>query len=148
MSAIGIGAGSGSTALADGTTANPVLEFLGRWVKWIPAEVIAIYGLTISQMQPEPDAASQEPVVSVPWFVITLAATPVVVLVAGYFAKSSKLAWRALFSIVAFAIWSSTVPHSPWQEFDLFTQNELISYGVLALLSLVLPPVFDRVVGD
>lgn len=148
MSAIRMGTGPSSAALADNTTANPVLEFLGRWVKWIPAEVIAIYGLTISQMQPEPTAPSQAPVVSVPLFWITLAATPVVVAVAGILAKSSKLVWRVLFSIVAFAIWSSTVPHSAWQDFDLFTKNEFIAYAVLALLSLVLPPLFDRVVGD
>ena len=148
MSAIRMGTGASSAALSDNTTANPVLEFLGRWVKWIPAEVIAIYGLTISQMQPAPGAASQAPVVSVPLFWITLAATPIVVLVAGYLAKSSRLLVRMVFSIVAFAIWSSTVPHSAWQEFDLFSKNELVAYAVLALLSLVLPPLFDRAVGD
>jgi hypothetical protein len=143
-----MGTGSSSTALADDATPNPVLEFLGRWVKWIPAEVIAIYAATISQMQPEAGAASQAPVVSTPLWFIALGFTPVIVAVAGYLTKATKVPLRVLFSIVAFVVWSSTVPHSAWEQFALFTDNKLIAYALLGLISLVFPPLFDRAVGD
>ncbi|HEY4266880.1 MAG TPA: hypothetical protein VGM94_01690 [Galbitalea sp.] len=148
MSAIRMGTGSGSVALADNAPSNPVLEFFGRWVKWIPAEVIAIYGATISQMQPAAGAASQTPVVSTPLWVIALVFTPVIVAVAGWLTKSTKVPLRVAFSIVAFVVWSSTVPHSAWDQFDLFTKNKELSYALLGLLSLVFPPLFDRAVGD
>lgn len=148
MSAIRMGTGSGSVVLADDATPNPVLEFLGRWVKWIPAEVIAIYGATISQMQPEAATPPAAPVVSMPLWFIALAFTPVIVAVAGFLTKANKVPLRVAFSIVAFVVWSSTVPHSAWEQFGLFTDNKLIAYALLGLISLVFPPLFDKAVGD
>ena len=147
MSAIRIGTGAPSVAGVEATT-NPILEFLGRWVKWIPADVVTIYAAAVAQMQPKPDAADQTPVVSVPLWVIALVATPLVVLVGSVLAKSRNTVWRMLFSIPAFIVWSSTIPHSAWSELSIFTDNQIVAYVVLAFLSLIFPPIFDKIIGD
>ncbi len=147
MSAIRIGTGSRVAAGVNATT-DPILEFLGRWVKWIPAEVIAIYAAAVAQLQPKPDGIPQPPVVSVELWAIALVFTPVIVGVASVLGNATQRVWRIIFSIPAFLVWSSTIPHSAWAKLDVFADNQIIAYVVLAFLSLVFPPIFDRVVGD
>jgi len=107
-----------------------------------------VYAAAVSQMQPEAGAASQAPVISLPLWIIALVATPAIVFVGGLLAKSEKVPLRMAFSVPAFILWSSTVPHSPWNSWDLFAQNQIVAYAVLAFLSLIFPPLFDRAIGD
>lgn len=145
MSAVRIGMEGARPTVA--TTENPALAFIGRFTKWIPGDVIALYAATVALMQPALDSG-EDPVISFPAWLIALVATPLVVYAIGLAAKTSKLWLRAFFSIPAFAIWSSTVPHSAWQGWPLFNDNPVLAYLVLGLLALILPPFADYMIGD
>ena len=148
MSAWSIGAGRGAFSTKAGKP-NKAVEFIGRFTKWIPGDVIVLYGGTVALMQPEqPAEGSVTPVVSVPAWLITLIATPLIVWVAAGLADKKQIPWRIAFSVPSFMIWSATVPHSAWEKWGVFSENAPIVYLVLGLLALILPPIADSVIDD
>lgn len=116
------------------------LTALGALVKWLPAEIVAGYAAVVVAMQPEviEGAAAQPPDVSWEAWLIALAATPVLVLVAAMVAKTTeRLAARAILSIPAFALWSATIPHSVWEKWDSFEESRpLFLFGLLIVVSI------------
>jgi hypothetical protein len=102
------------------TPAQLATGALSKLVIWLPAEVVTGYAAAVAMTQlPAP----AEPVVDpLPWL-ISLVATPVLLLLVAMGKKGARkltkaqrgrLNRRALLSVPAFALWSATVPFSVW----------------------------------
>jgi hypothetical protein len=103
-----------------------LMAALGVLVKWLPAEVVGGYAAAVTMLQPtqikgEPAKA---PVISTSAWVLSIVATPILVLAVALAAKKTKkLAQRVVLSVPAFALWSASVPHSVWENMNAFRDN-------------------------
>jgi hypothetical protein len=129
MSAWSIGRRSGAGALGDG--ANDLKTFVDRVVQWIPADVIAIYGLGITALK----AQDNDPNPSVLWLVLAgVLAFIVVMLGAVSRGRVQRRDWAlAVLAVIAFAIWSLAVPDSGWYDIDWVVDNP----GWVAIIAAV-----------
>lgn len=154
MSAVRIAIGDTDTRVfgadENASPKDKLLGFLGKVTKWIPADVMAIYGAAIIAMQPKPAADGSAPpaVVSVELWVAFLVATPILVGILGWVAGSERLARRVLLSVPAFIIWTASVPHSAWEKLPLFTDSTVLVLAVLAVVAAGFAPFADKVVGE
>ena len=115
-------------------------SFVDRVTKWIPGEVITLYvaGITLiaaSQDVPEPEV----------WWLIVAAVLAGVITVTGAFAASGGVptkTWVAAgLAVVAFLIWSMTVPASGWQKIDFVRDNP----GKVALIAGIAGLIFSQI---
>ena len=138
MSAWSLGRRSGAGALAGG--ANDLKSFVDRVVQWIPADVIAIYGLGITALKSQ----DPDPNPSVVWLVAA-GVLAFLVTVLGARATRGTVVKRdwvlAGLAVIAFAIWSLAVPDSGWYDVSWVRDNP----GWLAIISAVAGLLFGLV---
>lgn len=115
MSAWGVGASTSEVRLATPDAGS----YVGRVVRWIPGDVVALYGAAILWVTPEPLAPS----LALWWWFV--AAAPVVTLAGAFATRNLKKfdAVKAALAAVAFAIWSLSVPRSGWQQLGAIAAN-------------------------
>lgn len=101
-----------------GGSGGPIGDIADTVAKWIPGEVLALYGVGVSLIG------------SPSWFwllVGVLLAPGVVVLAAfansGIFPPNPTIAVRAGLGMTAMLVWTLTVPGSGWREWGLFRDN-------------------------
>jgi hypothetical protein len=148
VSAVRIGAGTPGFRGLDDSSTNSIFEFIGKIAKWIPAEIVTLYGAGVTAMQPAADAADKTPVISVELWVVALVGTAVLIFAAAMSAGQKNGLLRAALGMVAFVIWSATIPHSAWEKLSFFTTNEIVVYVGLGIAAVAASVIFDRLVGD
>jgi len=129
MSAWRIGAGTDDVASARETGDN-LKRYIDKITMWIPGDVIVIYVAGVTALFAQGNESS------VVWLVVMAVVTLVYVPVAALVARKeiTGAVWgRALLAVVAFLIWSLTVPANGWLELDALAQEA----GLVALIATV-----------
>jgi len=119
MSAWRIGAGTDDVAEVRETGDN-LKRSIDKITMWIPGDVLVIYVAGVTALLTQ----SNEP--NVVWLVVMAVITLVYVPVAASVARKqiTGAVWvRALLAVLAFLIWSLTVPGSGWQELEAVAKN-------------------------
>jgi hypothetical protein len=120
--------GTGSTEEAN------VKVYVDRITKWIPGDVLALYvaGVTIL-------ASRGEAGLDVGWLVVAAIATPGLVLLGAW--STGEVARRdfvkAGLGLMAFIVWSLTVPSSGWQHVTFIAADPGLVTVIAALAGLV-----------
>src|SRR5918996_219582 len=113
--------GAGSDDLADAREAgNTLKRFIDKITLWIPGDVVVIYVAGVTALLTQ----SNKP--NVVWLVVMAVVTLVYVPFAAWVARKeiTGAVWaRALLAVVAFLIWSLTVPGSGWHELEAVAKN-------------------------
>lgn len=119
MSAWRIGAGSDD--VADAHEAGSTLKrYIDKITMWIPGDVLVIYVAGVTALLTQ----SNEP--NVVWLVVMAVVTLVYVPIAAWVGRKqiTGAVWsRAFLAVVAFLIWSLTVPGSGWHELEAVAKN-------------------------
>jgi hypothetical protein len=118
MSAWRIGVGTDDVADAR-ETGDTLKRYIDKITMWIPGDVVVIYvaGVTVLFAQGNES--------SVVWLVVMAVVTLVYVPIAAWVARKqiTGAVWgRALLAVVAFLIWSLTVPANGWLEFEALAE--------------------------
>jgi hypothetical protein len=119
MSAWQIGAGTDRVAGARETD-NKLKRYIDKITVWIPGDVVVIYVAGVTAL------LTQNNKPNVLWLVVMAVVTLVYVPTAAWVARQqiTSAVWgRALLAVVAFLIWSLTVPRSGWHELEAVAKN-------------------------
>ena len=119
MSAWRIGAATGEVADAR-EAGNSLKRYIDMITVWIPGDVVVIYVAGVTGLLTQ----SNEP--NVVWLVVMAVVTLVYVPFAAGVARKqiTGAVWsRAILAVVAFLIWSLTVPGSGWHELEAVDRN-------------------------
>jgi hypothetical protein len=124
--------------------------FVGKVIEWIPADVVALYAVVVTSLQGTATEKSKNP--SLVWLIIFILITPLVSWLAVLVAKR-PFTWRDFaaggLALVAFAIWSTSVPQSGWGRLRWIRDNPAqlaIAAAVVGLVfSMVATVINDRV---
>lgn len=113
-------------------------SFVDRVTKWIPGDVIVLYGASIVLLRSQ----TPDPNPSVVLLIAGAAAAFVFVLL-GAWSTGAGLNWRRLFvdavlAAVAFLIWSASIPDSGWWAWEAVSDNP----GWLAVIAAALGVAF------
>jgi hypothetical protein len=123
--------GVGRDDVADAREAGDTLKrYIDKITMWIPGDVVVIYvaGVTVLLAQGNES--------SVVWLVVMAVVTLVYVPIAAWVARRqiTGAVWgRALLAVVAFLIWSLTVPANGWLEVEAVAKEP----GWVALIAAV-----------
>jgi hypothetical protein len=119
MSAWRIGVGRDDVPVAR-EAGNSLKRYIDKITVWIPGDVLVIYVAGVTALLTQ----RNEP--NVAWLVVMAVVTLVYVPIAAWVARkqiTGAVLGRALLAVVAFLIWSLTVPASGWQELEAVAQN-------------------------
>jgi hypothetical protein len=137
--------GDESPSLAGG--GSGLGAYVGRVIEWIPADVVALYGVVVTSLQATATDEGKNP--SAGWLIVFIAITPFVSWL-GVLAAKRPFTWRDLaaggLALVAFAIWSTSVPLSGWGRLQWVRDNPTqlaISAAVGGLLFSLLASVIN-----
>jgi hypothetical protein len=128
------GAESGKSRV--NTAKEKAFEYLGVLIKWIPSEIIAVYGAVVATQVASAlaNGTTVKPDWSLWW--IMLAATPIYVVVVAFATQSQANVFaKAVISVPAFALWTATVPGSIWGAFEWFQKTNGVGFVLVALLA-------------
>jgi hypothetical protein len=128
--------GAAADGPAGGAGSGPIGDIADTVAKWIPGEVLALYGVGVTLIG-SPNWF---------WLVVSVLMAPAVVLLAafvnsGTFPPDPRTGVRAALGLLAMLIWTLTVPGSGWREWPLLRDN----VTVLALAGAVLGVFFGLV---
>jgi hypothetical protein len=129
MSAWRIGAGTDDVASAR-ETGNNLKRYIDKITMWIPGDVVVIYVAGVTALFAQGNESS------VVWLVVMAVVTLVYVPIAAWAARkpiTGAVLARALLVVVAFLIWSLTVPANGWLELDALDKEA----GWVALIATV-----------
>jgi hypothetical protein len=109
---------------AGATPAEPdgIKERIDRLTKWIPGDTLALYVPGVTAL-----AAASDAKPSVPWLIFMIIVTPLFVAGSAWAAegKVGRKTWfTAGLAMLAFVIWTLTVPFSGWQRLDVVSDNQ------------------------
>jgi hypothetical protein len=140
MSAWGVGRRRGTRSLAGST--SDLKSFVDRVVQWIPADVIVIYTVGITQLKTE----MPDPNPSLVWLGIAGGLAAVLVLL-GALTTRQEIKGRdvtlAVLAVAAFAIWSLAIPDSGWYHFHWISNHP----GWVALIAGAGGLLFSAIAG-
>jgi uncharacterized membrane protein YfcA len=117
--------------------------FFDKLTIWIPGDVIALYVAGVSAFLNRKGGGPE-----FRWLVVMAIATPIVVVLGAW--ATDKLRWftvvRALLALLAFLIWSITVPASGWQEqWSWVRENPVWATVVAGLVGLFYGVIAERI---
>ena len=123
---------------------NRLLTYVGKLIGWIPADAIGFYAASVTVLVDDP---KDDP----SWWLVALGGGVAAFLtLAG---RKSKHGWRSMLSwkmlvhivivLVAFGIWSATVPDSGWQEIDWVDKHAGWTVVISAALGLVVATIAE-----
>lgn len=149
MSAFGVGTRQNeaetstafNVAAANPTPRELFTSLFAKYVKWIPADVIAAYSAFVAtnwvhqteRFAADPTRPAPAPDSKLWW--IALAFCPVLVTVGALLSKNwPKLIRRCVFAAIGFGIWTASIPHSLWETADWFVESQAVYQGLILLL--------------
>jgi hypothetical protein len=114
-------------------------SFIGRVIRWIPTDIIALYTAGISLLA-QPPAESGAKYLLIGFIILA----PLAVLLGAWTAGTGGTSWftakikyRTLFAPIAFVIWSPSVPSSGWQEWHLVNDHPRLTVIVCGVAAYV-----------
>jgi hypothetical protein len=126
------GGGGGGNG-GGGGTSEAVSEKLNKLVKWIPGDVIALYGAAVTVFTV---SSESKPSLILLGIAVVLSGLFVV---AAAFAKAGTLAKGdlpgAAITAGAFAIWSITIPSSGWQQITWVSDHQAAAALIAAVVA-------------
>jgi hypothetical protein len=129
-----IGYGSRNADGLDPADGGGLGAYIGRVIAWVPADVIALYGVVITALQATDSSKGSNP--SVAMLVLFIILAPVVTWLAALSAKhfTYRDVAAGVLAFVAFGIWSTSVPQSGWGHFKWVQHNpvQLAIFGAVA----------------
>lgn len=143
MTAFAVGRRVGELQVQAGD--NPGLTYVGRLLHWIPTDAVGAYTAAVTVLVDDETDKSN------PWLVVAGGAVALILLLLGAGSKGSTYDWnyklipRAAIVVLAFGIWSVTVPDSGWQEVEWVDKHPGWTVAIAALLGLVLAAFADRI---
>ncbi len=154
MSAWSIGSWDGQRAgrgeRADSLPDAGFSSYLGRTIRFIPGEIIALYGACVATLR-QGDAGTVTHVAFLVIFAIAAPAVTVLGSIVERRAFSAQTRTRGLLSLLAFAIWSVTVPSSGWYEIPFVVEQPGLIAIAAALAGLIFgmaAELVDRAAGE
>jgi len=138
---------SGETLAYEDSKSEPKQGFFGKvqvLTKWIPTEILAIYVPGIALLAgPQQD---NNPSLGFTLFVLVF--VPIFVVIGAY--VTDRLGTRTivacLLAIVAFVLWSLTVPLNGWLAIDWVADRYDVWVPIVAaVFALALAPVFEKI---
>jgi hypothetical protein len=115
-------------------------KFIGKIVKWIPADWMVIYTGIVKGVD---DSASAWNL----WATIAFTVlAPIIVLLLAFASGTgaSPVLWlRAALAAPAFLIWSAIVPNSVWEQVGLIGEKPALAAGIVAAIGFVFSLVAD-----
>jgi len=112
-----------------------VEEAFNRLTKWIPGETLTFYAAAVTAVSAKEDA---QPSIAL---LIVFAVVTLALVIGGEFAKTGDVqpnSWvPAGLSVLAFLIWSITIPSSGWQRWDLVQDNQALVTLMAALIAVI-----------
>lgn len=121
-------------ALAD---PDPIRAGIDRVTKWIPGDVLALFVAGVTTIA----GFTADPGPRVVWLVASAAAAPLIVILIPYSSGQGKVAaltWRkALAALLAFGIWSLTIPDTAWHQWSVVASNSVLITLFMALVGIV-----------
>jgi molecular chaperone DnaK (HSP70) len=147
MTAFGVGRGAGEAELGVAAPDQPLLTYVGKVLTWIPADAVVVYTAAVKALVDDPDDDPHW------WLAGVCAGIAVILVVIGRLSKGFrgaltwKLAVHVVLVVIAFAIWSPTVPDSGWDEFGFIADNPGWTIVVCALAGLLFAALADQIKG-
>jgi len=143
---LGLAAGGGNP-----TSGEQIMTALGAFVKFIPVEIVVAYGAFVGANWTHQEGQAghtPEPDKTIWW--ICLVACPLLVLFTAWLGnKWTKWGWKLLFAPVGFALWSASIPHSIWESWSGFKDNQATWVGLVLLLGgTVVAAAGQKLIGD
>jgi hypothetical protein len=141
MSAWRIGAATEDVADA-GETGDNLKRYIDTITMWIPGDVVVIYATGVTVLYAR---GSQSSVV---WLVVMALVTLFYVPIAAWVARRqiTGAVWgRALLAVVAFLIWSLTVPANGWLELQAVADEPLWVALIAAVAGLFFGLLAERI---
>jgi hypothetical protein len=127
--------------------------FVGKVISWIPADVVALYGVAVTTQEATRTHSGSNPNTGLLVTFIVLA--PIVAWAGAFAAPNRKFTWRDLvagiLAFFGFAIWSTSVPRSGWGGIDWVQQHPTdvaIGAAVAGLVFSLIASGVDRRVPD
>jgi hypothetical protein len=145
MTAFGVGREAAVSDLGAAGSDKALLTFAGRVIHWIPADAIAFYTASITALVDDP---KEDP----HWWLVALGGAVAVILV--IIGRASKglggvKKWKLLVNIVlvvvAFVIWSPTVPNSGWQDINVVAEHPVRTVIICAAAGLIFAAISDLI---
>lgn len=120
-------------------------KFVGKVLKWVPADLAVIYTGFIKALVDSPD---DDPNVRLTVVFIVLA--PIAVLLVSFSSgdrgvKGRALAARVVLAAPALAIWSGTVPNSGWDQIEWVAENPAWTVGIAAVAGFFFSLIADGI---
>ncbi|HEX3329168.1 MAG TPA: hypothetical protein VHS27_04540 [Gaiellales bacterium] len=113
-------------------------SFIGRVIRWIPTDIIALYTAGISLLAQAPAEVGAK------WLLIGfIILAPIAVVLGAWTASTSggwftnKIKFRTAFAPIAFVIWSPSVPSSGWQEWHVVNDHPRLTVVVCGVVAYV-----------
>lgn len=115
---------------------------IGAVVRWIPTEVVVLYGAAVAASQPAGTPAA--PVIPLAPWIVCLVASPVLsVVLALSTERREHMIWKAVLAAAAFVLWSETVPNSAWNLVPGFSPSGPITLLVIGLTAAIFTPIAE-----
>lgn len=123
---------------------SDLAKFVGRVLKWIPADLAVLYTAFIKALV---DSPKDDPNI---WLTVifTLLAPITLVLLAlnsTNGARGKVLAVRAVLSVPAFVIWSLTVPNSGWDQIERIANHPAWVAGLAGLAGFLFSQIAELI---
>ncbi|WP_375404836.1 hypothetical protein [uncultured Amnibacterium sp.] len=113
--------GTPGTSETTASLGEQTLNVLGALTRWLPTEILAGYAGLVTALQPHDATGSSAAVVSMPAWLISLAATVALTIAAVLLdttgdtsSRVLRIARKTILAVIAFALWSYTIPYSAW----------------------------------
>jgi hypothetical protein len=123
---------------AMGAGNDPKAQFaalIDRLTRWIPGDTLAIYAPGVTALAAQKDAQP-----SIGFLVVAIILTPLFVL-GGWWASNTNFSkgvmLKLVLGLVAFVIWSVSVPFSGWQRLDLVSDHQAATAIGAAILGIL-----------
>ncbi len=126
----------GHSLVEDEAADSGLARFVGKVLKWVPADVAVLYAAFIKALVDDPNDGP-----NVVLTIIFIGLTPfILVLLAATSPKGARgklLVTRAILSMPAFVIWSLAVPNSGWDQISWIGDNPAWTAGFAGVAGFV-----------
>lgn len=145
MSAWSLGRGIYEPRARDAPAKDTLETIIARVLTWIPLDAVAIFTGAITALVDDPDEAPAF------WLIPASAGLAALFVMLGVLKawkqgsrpKLWRTVWRVVAAVIAFLIWSVTVPDAGWQDIKFVKDNDALVVVVAAVAGAVFAQIAD-----